>query len=157
VVYDAEGQAVDPGASTGLGNPENFPYTLRQPASDDNALGRVKFLFPNKYSIYLHDTPSRHLFAAADRTFSHGCIRLENPLELAENLLAGQDSWNAGKIQEVVASGETKNVAVEHPIPIIIVYWTVSVGASGEVRYAPDIYTLDPPLLAALDAPPRVV
>jgi murein L,D-transpeptidase YcbB/YkuD len=111
----------------------------------------VKFLFPNPYSIYLHDTPSKASFEAENRTFSHGCIRLEHPLELAEILLSGQDSWNSAKIQDALATGETQNVNLEHTFPVVIVYWTVSVGASGEVRYARDIYNLDPPVLAALN------
>jgi murein L,D-transpeptidase YcbB/YkuD len=135
-------------------SPESFPYTLRQPPGESNALGRVKFLFPNSYSIYLHDTPSRQLFTATRRTFSHGCIRLEHPLELAEILLRNQDGWNSEKINQVLATGETQNVELEHPLPILIVYWTVSVGASGRIRHSDDIYDLDPPLLAALDAPP---
>jgi murein L,D-transpeptidase YcbB/YkuD len=72
-------------------DPRSFPYTLRQGPAPDNALGRVKFLFPNKHSIYLHDTPSRALFDSERRTFTHGCIRLENPLELARLLLSGQE------------------------------------------------------------------
>ena len=156
VVYDAQNNVVDPSSiDWNTVDPENFPYTLRQPAGDDNALGKVKFLFPNKYQIYLHDTPSRHLFEADKRTFSHGCIRIENPLDLAENLLQGQGDWNAGKIQDAVASSETQSVALDRPMPILIVYWTVSVGASGDVHYADDIYHLDPPLVAALDRPRR--
>jgi murein L,D-transpeptidase YcbB/YkuD len=129
----------------------NFPYELKQPAGEDNVLGKVKFLFPNKYAIYLHDTPNRHLFEADKRTFSHGCIRIENAVDLAELLLRAQDDWDRAKIEQAIAGGSTENVAVEHPVPILIVYWTVSVGASGEVRYAEDIYDLDAPLLAALD------
>src|SRR4029077_6705413 len=126
-----------------------------QPAGDDNALGKVKFLFPNKYDIYLHDTPHRQLFEADKRPFSHGCIRIESPLDLAERLLQGQEDWDRAKIERVVASDSTRNVALANPLPILIVAWTVSVGASGEVRYADDIYHLDAPLLAALDRPRR--
>ena len=86
--------------------PETFPYTLRQPPGADNALGRVKFLFPNPHSIYLHDTPSQELFEAERRMFSSGCIRVERPLELAERLLKGQN-WSGEKIRRVVDSGET--------------------------------------------------
>lgn len=155
VLYDDHNQPVDPSSIDWKHvKPESFPYTLKQPPGESNALGRVKFLFPNPYSIYLHDTPSRHLFASNVRTFSHGCIRLEHPLELAEILLKGQDSWNSEKINRVLETGETQNVELEHSLPVLIVYWTVSVGASGRVHFAHDIYDLDPPLLAALDAPP---
>jgi murein L,D-transpeptidase YcbB/YkuD len=156
VVFDKDNQEVDPGSiDWGGATPESFPYTLRQLPGADNALGRVKFLFPNKYSIYLHDTPSRTLFEAERRTFSHGCIRLERPLELATLLLSGQDSWTLAKINQVIESGTTENVELAHPVPVVIVYWTVSVGASGEIRYMRDIYNWDPLVLDALNAPPR--
>jgi murein L,D-transpeptidase YcbB/YkuD len=155
-VYDKDGSEVDPGSiDWGSASPENFPYTLRQDPGEDNALGRVKFLFPNKYSIYLHDTPSKGLFESNSRSFSSGCIRVEHPLDLAEILLSGQDGWTRAKMEEVIAQGATKNVELEHRIPVVIVYWTVSVGASGEVRYTRDVYDLDPPLLAALNAARR--
>lgn len=152
VVTDKNGKEVDPGSvDWSQADAEGFPYTIKQPPGDDNALGKVKFLFPNPYSIYLHDTPSKASFEAENRTFSHGCIRLEHPLELAQILLSGQDSWSDSKIQEAIATGETQNVALEHPISVVIVYWTVSVGATGEIRYMKDIYSLDPPVLAALN------
>jgi len=152
VIYDASNHVVDSNAiHWDAVTADDFPYTIKQPPGDENALGKVKFLFPNKYSIYLHDTPNRALFEADRRTFSHGCIRIEHPLDLAVLLLEGQDHWDATKIEQSIASDSTHNVGLEHPLPILIVYWTVSVGAAGEVRYANDIYDLDPPLLAALD------
>jgi murein L,D-transpeptidase YcbB/YkuD len=154
VLYDGQNQTVDPSSVHWNDvDPESFPYTIKQPPGPTNALGRVKFLFPNKYSIYLHDTPSRQLFATNRRTFSHGCIRLERPLELAGILLKNQAGWTAERIQQTLDSGETQNIDLEHGIPILIVYWTVSVGASGRVHLNEDIYNLDLPLLAALDAP----
>ena len=126
----------------------NFRYTLRQPPGPDNALGRVKFIFPNQYSIFLHDTPSRELFASDQRTFSSGCIRVEHPLDLAARLLQGQDNWTPARIQEAVDSTEQQTVFLKTPLPVLIVYWTVSVGASGEPRYAKDVYNLDPPCCA---------
>jgi murein L,D-transpeptidase YcbB/YkuD len=156
VMFDKDNQEVDPGSIRwGSDTAENFPYTLRQLPGEGNALGRVKFLFPNKHSIYLHDTPSKQLFESDRRTFSHGCIRIENPLDLARVLLEGQDSWTSTKIENVLQTGKTENVELEHPIPVLIVYWTVSVGATGEIRFMDDIYSLDPPALAALNAPPR--
>ncbi|HZE19735.1 MAG TPA: L,D-transpeptidase family protein, partial [Candidatus Angelobacter sp.] len=151
VVTDKNGSVVDPSSvDWSQADTDGFPYTLKQPPGPDNALGRVKFLFPNPYSIYLHDTPSKSSFDREKRTFSHGCIRIEHPLELAQILLAGQDSWNDGKIQDAIASGEMQNVAIQNPIPVVIVYWTVSVGASGEIRYMKDIYSQDAKALAAL-------
>ena len=98
VITDRENHVVDPGSiDWGSADPAEFPYTIRQPAGDDNALGKVKFLFPNKYSIYLHDTPSRHLFEADRRTFSHGCIRLENPIEAGRAAAAGPGLVGSGE------------------------------------------------------------
>jgi len=155
-VYDKDGNEVDPGSiDWDSASPDNFPYTLKQDPGEDNALGRVKFLFPNKYSIYLHDTPSKSLFESNKRTYSSGCIRIERPLDLAEILLSGQDGWNRAKMEEVIAEGKTTNVDLEHRIPVVIVYWTVSVGASGEVRTTRDPYDLDPPLLQALSGARR--
>jgi L,D-transpeptidase YcbB len=134
--------------------PGTFPYTLRQPPGPDSALGRVKFIFPNEHSIFLHDTPSKDFFTADERTFSSGCIRVEHPLELAATLLNGQDDWNAGKIQQVVDAGRTQTVYLKQPVPVLIVYWTVSVGAAAlELRYARDVYNLDGKVLRALNAP----
>lgn len=151
IIYDAQNQPVDPSSiDWATASAENFPYTLRQPPGPDNALGRVKFLFPNKYSIYLHDTPHRELFHAENRTFSSGCIRVENALELARRLLAGQ--WSADRIRRALADEETKYVNLDRPLSIVIVYWTVSVGATGEIRFARDMYGLDGPVLRALGA-----
>ena len=151
-ILDDQGKAVDP-ASIDWQNatPRTFRYTLRQPPGPDNALGRVKFIFPNEYSIFLHDTPSRELFAADQRTFSSGCIRIENPLDLARLLLEGNGAWTKDKIQEVVDSKQSQTVFLDTPLQVLIVYWTASVGATGEVRFAKDVYALDAPLLRALN------
>jgi len=149
LVYDQQGREVDP-ASVDWSSPDNFPYTLKQPPGPDNALGRVKLLFPSSYAIYMHDTPSKGLFDTQKRTFSHGCIRTENVMGLAEILLQGQDGWDRTRIQQALATGKTVNVDLVHRPDVVIVYWTVSVGASGEVRYTDDIYDQDKPLLDAL-------
>jgi len=152
VVTDNKGREIDPGSvDWSQADAEGFPYTLKQPPGPKNALGKVKFLFPNPYSIYLHDTPNKNSFDREKRTFSHGCIRVENPLDLARILLQGQ-GWDEGRIQNAVASGETQNVAIQNPIPVVIVYWTVSVGANGETRYMRDIYGEDAKVLAALNS-----
>jgi len=153
VVLDKNGREVDPtSVDWNQTDADDFPFTVKQPPGPDNALGKVKFLFPNPYSIYLHDTPSKGAFEAEKRTFSHGCIRVEHPLDLARILLTGQDSWDDAKIQDVVATGQTQNVELSHPIPIVLVYWTVSVGSTGEIRYMRDIYGLDAKVSAALRA-----
>jgi murein L,D-transpeptidase YcbB/YkuD len=146
-VLDRDGNEVDPSSvdwSNGGGG-----YTLRQDAGEKNALGRVKFMFPNPYDVYLHDTPHRELFAADKRTFSSGCMRLENPMELAKIVFADK-GFDDAKIDSIVATGKTTQVNLSKPLPVLIVYWTVSVGTSGEVRYNPDIYGLDDAVFAAL-------
>jgi len=146
-VYDGDGNEVDAG-SVDWGN-GGGGYTLRQEAGEKNALGRIKFMFPNPYDVYLHDTPHRELFAAEKRTFSSGCMRLENPMELAKIVLADK-GYDDAKIEEVVATGKTTQVNLSKPLPVLIVYWTVTVGATGEVRYNPDVYGLDQAVLGAL-------
>jgi len=117
----------------------------------------VKFIFPNEYSIFLHDTPSQELFAADQRTFSSGCIRVANALDLARVLLEGQrtkpDGWSADKITATIAAGQPLTVFLGEPLPVLIVYWTASIGAAGDLRFARDVYGLDPPVLRALNAP----
>jgi murein L,D-transpeptidase YcbB/YkuD len=146
-VLDRDGNEVDPSSVDWSGG--GAGYTLRQDAGDKNALGRIKFMFPNPYDVYLHDTPHRELFASDRRTFSSGCMRLENPMELAKIVLADK-GYDDAKIEQVVATGKTTQVNLSKPLPVLIVYWTVSVGASGEVRYNPDVYQLDDAVLAAL-------
>lgn len=153
-ILDRQGRPVSPDAiDWSAATPRTFPYTLRQPPGPDNALGRVKFIFPNEHAIFLHDTPSRELFAADERTFSSGCIRIQNPLDLAALLLEDKDGWNSAKIQQVVEGGKTESVFLKQPLPVLIVYWTVSVGASGELRFARDVYNLDAVVRRALNAP----
>jgi murein L,D-transpeptidase YcbB/YkuD len=153
-ILDRQGRPVDPSTiDWANATRANFPYTLRQPPGEDNALGRVKFIFPNEHSIFLHDTPSRELFGSDKRTFSSGCIRVENPLEFATLLLDGDPRWNRQVIDDTVANGKTETVFLKEPLPVLIVYWTVSVGSSGELRFARDVYNLDGPVLRSLDSP----
>jgi murein L,D-transpeptidase YcbB/YkuD len=150
-ILDQQGRDVDPAAIDWQNATRgNFPYTLRQPPGPDNALGRVKFIFPNQHSIFLHDTPSREKFTSDQRTFSSGCIRVERPLDLAAVLLEGQENWTPTRIQEVVDSKQSQTVNLTTPLPVLIVYWTVSVGAAGDLRFAKDVYSLDPAVLRAL-------
>jgi len=152
-ILDDQGRAVDPASiDWQTATPRSFRYTLRQAPGPDNALGRVKFIFPNEYSIFLHDTPSQELFAADQRTFSSGCIRVEHALDLAGVLLEGQ-KWTAERIQEAVQTKQSQTIFLQDPLPVLIVYWTASIGASGELRFAKDVYGLDPAVLRALGAP----
>ncbi len=129
---------------------KGFRYKLRQLPGPKNALGRVKFMFPNEFDVYLHDTPSRELFARTVRTFSSGCIRLEKPMELAEYLLRDAAGWSPARIDEVVASGKTTTVNLPAPIPVHLTYSTVWAGEGGTVHFRADVYGRDALLRRAL-------
>jgi murein L,D-transpeptidase YcbB/YkuD len=150
-ILDRQGRRVDPESiDWATATAANFPYTLRQPPGPDNALGRVKFVFPNEYDIFLHDTPSQELFGHDKRTFSSGCIRVERALELADLLLADQEAWSPDRIRLAVQTGDEQVVNLRQPLPVLIVYWTVSVGQTGEAKFMRDVYGLDAAVLRAL-------
>jgi murein L,D-transpeptidase YcbB/YkuD len=136
-----------------LGRPGS-PYHLRQPPGGDNPLGKIKFLFPNRFDVYLHDTPSGQQFASSERDFSHGCIRLENPFALADYLLAGDPRWNPPAVAAAVAGGQTTTIAVPRPLPVHILYWTAWADGDGTVQFRRDVYGHDATLAAALDSEP---
>jgi murein L,D-transpeptidase YcbB/YkuD len=151
-----QGKPADP-KSVDWKNLKGFPYIVRQPAGPDNALGLVKFLFPNPHFVFLHDTNHRELFDRTKRTFSSGCIRVRNPLDLAERLLAGHDDWTRERIDKVIASGKTTRVLLKQPKRILIAYNTARVPAGAkQVHFRPDIYQRDAKVLAALDGPFRL-
>lgn len=131
----------------------NFPYMIRQGAGDDNALGKVKIMFPNPYLVYLHDTPSQSLFDRDQRAFSSGCIRTERPLELVERLLDDPLRWNRAAIDAAIATGITRTVRLAKPVPVLILYWTVDRDDDGSIVFKPDPYGRDARELAALDRP----
>ena len=130
-----------------------FPYTVRQEPGPHNALGQVKFLFPNKYAVYLHDTPSKSLFAKEARAFSHGCIRLQNPLNFALFLLERDQpgEWTMDRIQAVIKTEKTKNINLKPSIPIYLMYWTAAIDETGMVYFTDDIYDRDPAIIKALN------
>jgi murein L,D-transpeptidase YcbB/YkuD len=120
-----------------------------QPAGPKNPLGRIKLMFPNPHSVYLHDTPTRSAFKAASRTLSHGCVRVEKPFELAG--LALEDSgWSTQALLDAAATGKTRTIVLKRPLPVLILYWTAAVGEDGRVTFLPDIYGRDPAVIAAL-------
>jgi murein L,D-transpeptidase YcbB/YkuD len=133
-----------------------FPYLLRQGPGPTNPLGRVKFMFPNDHAVYLHDTPSRTLFDKGDRAFSSGCIRVEDPLRLAELLLEHQTGWARADIDRAVASGTTRSVTLARPVPVWLVYWTAWADADGRVEFRRDVYGQDAQVLDGLRAPFRL-
>lgn len=127
-----------------------FPYRFRQLPGPHNALGRVKFMFPNKYSVYLHDTPAKGLFSRAARDFSHGCIRVSQPMELAEYLLSDQPEWDAERIARAADRGVEQSVPLARPWPVHVLYWTSWVGREGAVHFRADVYGRDEQLAEAL-------
>jgi len=130
---------------------KNFPYMVRQPAGPTNALGLVKFIFPNPHYVFLHDTNHRELFSRTSRTFSAGCIRVHEPFDFAEKLLQGhKGNWTREKIDALVASGKTKRVHLDTPMKIIIGYST-AFAADGQVHFKDDIYKRDAKVLKALN------
>ena len=131
----------------------SFPYKIRQKPGAGNALGRIKFMLPNEFSIYLHDTPSKSLFQRNQRTFSHGCIRVARPLDLAGYLLKGQEDWSSETIQAAIDSGTQRIVSLARPLPVIIDYRTAWVNAQGVVQMREDVYGRDRTLAAALLGP----
>ncbi|WP_422369601.1 L,D-transpeptidase family protein [Pelagibius sp.] len=131
-------------------NRNNFPYKLRQGSGDGNALGRVKFMFPNRFNIYLHDTPAKALFGKDERTFSHGCIRVSDPPGLAEAVLTQTGDWPLQRINETIESGERRIVTLKEPLPVHISYLTSWVNKDGSVHFRKDVYGRDAKLAEAL-------
>jgi len=151
-IYDSNDRIVDPASIDWSRYPERrFPYRLVQEAGADNALGRIKFIFPNDHAVFLHDTPSRFLFDKTDRTFSSGCIRVEHPFELAALLLNEPHRWSAAQLAAEAATGKTRTIFLPTPLPMLLLYWTVAVDEDGTVNFKPDVYGRDAAILKALD------
>ena len=121
----------------------NFPYAVRQRPGRSNALGHVKFVLPNNMNIYLHDSPADQLFARTRRAFSHGCIRLEKPLELARLILQRSTERSLDDLDELLATGKEKTIKLDWQIPVYILYFTAWVEDHGGVRFHPDVYGHD--------------
>ncbi|MEQ6203356.1 L,D-transpeptidase family protein [Sulfitobacter sp. HNIBRBA2951] len=128
----------------------NFPYSMRQPPSSRNALGLVKFMFPNKYNIYLHDTPAKNLFSREVRAYSHGCVRLRDPFDFAEALLAKQEADPMGFFKSQLRTGRESRVNLETPVPVHIIYRTAYTDARGNLNFRRDIYGRDAQIWKAL-------
>ncbi|MBX7146475.1 MAG: L,D-transpeptidase family protein [Alphaproteobacteria bacterium] len=121
---------------------EDFPYNIRQRPGQSNALGQIKFIFPNEFNIYLHDTPAKQLFQKTVRNFSHGCIRVEKPLELAEAVLNDPD-WSQEKINQIIATGKETLINLKEELPVYIMYITAWVDNTKIMQFRPDIYNRD--------------
>ena len=129
----------------------SFPYDFRQEPGPWNALGAVKFMFPNEYGIYLHDSPAEELFDRHARAFSHGCIRVEKPLELARYLLEHASDTSPDQLDRLIEKGERTQIDLTEPVPVYIAYFTAWVEPDGAVYFYPDVYDLDEPLPDAED------
>lgn len=150
-VLDAAGRLVHvaPSADT-LERLRSGALRLRQKPGPRNALGLVKFVFPNAYGVHLHDTPAQELFARSRRDFSHGCIRVEDPLELAVWVLRDEPGWTHERIRAAMNGPETIDVKLGHSIPVFVLYGTALVTEDGEVRFFDDVYGADAALARAL-------
>ena len=152
-VIDRNGKTVDAGAIDWSRYPAaGFPYMLRQDPGPKNALGRVKFMFPNKHAVYLHDTPHKSGFARAQRTFSSGCIRVEDPFAFARLLLDDQTDWDQSRIDRTLESLKTTRVNLTEPLTVMLLYWTAVVNNDGQVIFRKDVYDRDAAVLSALNA-----
>jgi murein L,D-transpeptidase YcbB/YkuD len=122
---------------------KTYRYLLRQEPGPKNSLGRVKFMFPNAYGVYLHDTPAKELFNRRIRTFSHGCIRVEKPIDLAEYILRGTPEWTRETILATIEQQKMRTIQLAEPVPVYIQYWTAWVDREGMMQFRNDIYGYD--------------
>ncbi len=143
----------------GVNAADHRRYRIVQPAGPGNALGRVKFIFPNNHAVYLHDTPSKHLFARGERAYSHGCIRVKDPLDLADQVL-DTPNWDQSEVKRVVNRGSTRYVHLDDHLQVLIYYLTAMADADGRVGFRRDIYSRDATLLKVMQgpaSPPRLI
>ena len=150
-ITDSKGRKVNRSAvNFSQYNEKTFPFSMRQPPSKGNALGLVKFIFPNPYNIYLHDTPAKNLFSREVRAFSHGCVRLADPFDFAYALLAKEVGNPKEYFQAQLATGKEQRVNLKSPVPVHIIYRTASTNAKGHTQYRRDVYGRDAQVWNAL-------
>lgn len=150
-LIDARGRVVPRGSvNFAAYSDRNFPFNLRQAPGDGNALGRVKFMFPNPYAIYLHDTPEKHLFGREVRAYSSGCVRLNDPFEFAYELLSRQEADPKTSFHKVLDTRRQERIVLKDPVPIHLDYRTAFVGAKGQIQFRRDIYGRDAAIFDAL-------
>jgi len=134
-------------------HPKAFPYRIRQEPGAGNALGYIFFGFANKYGIYMHDTANRWLFTEGSRNFSHGCIRLQNPLDFAEKVFKGRGGFDKAKVQQVIAAGQQAHYGFPESVPLHVTYRTVGIGSDGAAVFRDDVYGRDHRVVAAMAKP----
>ena len=157
-VVDLKGKVIDASnINWSTMTAKKFPYMIRQEPGPSNALGRVKIMFPNKHQVYLHDTPSKSKFKRAERAFSSGCIRIENPFELVELLLKDSNKWNQTSFDKILATGKLKNVKLPEKVPVLLLYFTAQIDENGRVIFYKDIYNRDDKIIQGLKKPFQLV
>lgn len=143
-ITDSRGRKINRGAvDFSQFSARSFPFSMRQPPGNKNALGLVKFMFPNKHNVYMHDTPHKDLFAREVRDFSHGCIRLADPFGFAYALLAVQENDPKAFFHRILRTGRETTVRLQKPVPVHLIYRTAYIGPKGEVEYRRDVYGRD--------------
>ncbi|WP_339904395.1 L,D-transpeptidase family protein [uncultured Cyclobacterium sp.] len=153
-ILDFSGNEIPPSSiNWSTVNADNFKYMVRQDPGPSNALGRVKFMFPNKHNVYIHDSPSRSLFSQEDRALSSGCIRIEKPIELAKLLLSDQKKWTDDLIKEALVGDEERSVSLTRKIPVIILYLTFWTDSRKKEQVRKDIYDRDNELYKLMQKP----
>jgi len=152
VITDSRGRVVSRNQSFAGYTANSFPFAMRQPPGPRNALGTVKFMFPNKYNIYLHDTPAKNLFSREVRTYSHGCVRLNDPHEFGYALLARQTDDPVGFFQSRLRTGSETRVNLDQPVPVHLIYRTAFTKAKGQTQFRRDVYGRDAAIWDALSA-----
>jgi murein L,D-transpeptidase YcbB/YkuD len=151
-VIDRDGRKVDPSRIDWQSYGSGIPYSIRQEPGPNNALGEIKFIFPNRHIVFLHDTPNRDLFNRPERTFSSGCIRVEHPFELAELIMNDPQQWDQKAFRKVQETRQTRRINTP-PLPVLVLYLTASNEPDGRTRFLKDVYDRDGPVLEALNGP----
>lgn len=152
-VFSQDGQKLNPDSINWNSNGV-YSFTYRQASGDLNALGRIKFVFPNPYNVYLHDTPARELFNRTERAFSSGCIRVEKPVELAELLLADQEKWSQASIRKAIETNISQTIRLTRKPAVYVLYWTAWMDNEGSFHFSKDIYDRDSSVYKALKSNP---
>jgi murein L,D-transpeptidase YcbB/YkuD len=153
-VLTHSGEVVDPATVDWDRYPgSHFPYIIRQRPGPWNALGTLKFIFPNENFVFIHDTPATSLFDRSVRTFSSGCVRIEDPQDFAVEVLRERGGWDPQAVADAVASQESRTVHLPTPLPVLLLYWTAEGGRDGLVHFRSDVYDRDGAVLEALNGP----
>ncbi|UWX57279.1 L,D-transpeptidase family protein [Chlorobaculum sp. MV4-Y] len=149
-VVDSNGKPVDPSRVNWYSD-GGFPYRLVQASGDDGALGRIKFNMPNRFNVYMHDTPTKPLFERSYRAYSHGCVRVDRPYELAEYLMRDSENWSLSKIKAAIDTGKTRTIPLTVKVPVYFFYQTAFADGN-KIGFRDDIYDRDKELLDALNS-----